>query len=308
MKKLAVLFMCAAMLASCDFKGGSKDLKAENDSLLMELTQRNAELDDMMGTFNEVQEGFRKINAAESRVDLQRGTITENSASAKQQIASDIEFISKQMEENKAQIAKLEAQLKNSKYNSTQMKKAVEALTAELKAKQQRIEELQTELASKNIRIQELDAAVSDLSAAKESLAAENEAKAKTVAEQDKSLNAAWFVFGTKSELKAQKILQSGDVLKSADFNKDYFTQIDIRTTKEIKLYSKRAVVTDARLTLAGTNVTLRMGTALPAKEESEGILMVSIPQKDDKGQLTLKITNPAEFWSVSRYLVIQVK
>ena len=237
-----------------------------------------------MGTFNEVQEGFRKINAAESRVDLQRGTITENSASAKQQIASDIEFISKQMEENKAQIAKLQAQLKNSNYNSAQMKKAVAALTAELNAKQQRIEELQTELASKNIRIQELDAAVSDLSVAKETLAAENEAKAKTVAEQEKSLNAAWFVFGTKSELKAQKILQSGDVLKSADFNKDYFTQIDIRTTKEIKLYSKRA----------------ELLTTHPAGSYE----LV----KDDKGQLTLKITNPTEFWSVSRYLVIQVK
>ena len=285
MKKLAVLFVCAAMLASCDgFKGGSKDLKAENDSLLMELNQRNAELDDMMGTFNEVQEGFRKINAAESRVDLQRGTITENSASAKQQIASDIEFISKQMEENKAQIAKLQAQLKNSNYNSTQLKKAVEALTAELNAKQQRIEELQTELASKNIRIQELDAAVSDLSVAKETLTAENEAKAKTVAEQEKSLNAAWFVIGTKSELRAQKILQSGDVLKSADFNKDYFTQIDIRTTKEIKLYSKRA--------------------ELLTTHPSGSYELV----KDDKGQLTLKITNPTEFWSVSRYLVIQVK
>ena len=285
MKKLAVLFVCAAMLASCDgFKGGSKDLKAENDSLLMELNQRNAELDDMMGTFNEVQEGFRKINAAESRVDLQRGTITENSASAKQQIASDIEFISKQMEENKAQIAKLQAQLKNSSYNSAQMKKAVAALTAELNAKQQRIEELQTELASKNIRIQELDAAVSDLSAAKETLVAENEAKAKTVAEQDKSLNAAWFVFGTKSELKAQKILQSGDVLKSADFNKDYFTQIDIRTTKELKLHSKRS----------------ELLTTHPAGSYE----LV----KDDKGQLTLKITNPTEFWSISRYLVIQVK
>lgn len=285
MKKLAVLFVCAAMLASCDgFRGGNKDLKAENDSLLMELTQRNAELDDMMGTFNEVQEGFRKINAAENRVDIQRGTITENSASAKQQIASDIEFISKQMEENKAQIAKLQAQLKNSKYNSTQMKKAVEALTAELNAKQQRIEELQAELASKNIRIQELDAAVSDLSAAKETLTAENEAKAKTVAEQEKSLNAAWFVFGTKSELKAQKILLSGDVLKSADFNKDYFTQIDIRTTKEIKLYSKRA----------------ELLTTHPAGSYE----LV----KDDKGQLILKITNPNEFWSVSRYLVIQVK
>ena len=285
MKKLAVLIVCAAMLASCDgFKGGSKDLKAENDSLLIELSQRNAELDEMMGTFNEIQEGFRQINDAESRVDLQRGTITENSASAKQQIASDIEFITKQMEENKAQIAKLQAMLKSSKNNSAQLKKAVESLTQEQVTKQQRIEELQAELASKNIRIQELDAAVSGLSADKESLAAENEAKARTVAEQDKAINAAWFVFGTKSELKSQKILQSGDVLKNADFNKDYFTQIDIRTTKEIKLYSKRA----------------ELLTTHPAGSYE----LV----KDDKGQLTLKITNPKEFWSVSKYLVIQVK
>ena len=285
MKKLAVLIVCAAMLASCDgFKGGSKDLKAENDSLLIELSQRNAELDEMMGTFNEIQEGFRQINDAESRVDLQRGTITENSASAKQQIASDIEFITKQMEENKAQIAKLQAMLKSSKNNSAQLKKAVESLTQELVTKQQRIEELQAELASKNIRIQELDAAVSGLSADKESLASENEAKARTVAEQDKAINAAWFVFGTKSELKSQKILQSGDVLKNADFNKHYFTQIDIRTTKEIKLYSKRA----------------ELLTTHPAGSYE----LV----KDDKGQLTLKITNPKEFWSVSKYLVIQVK
>ena len=91
-------------------------------------------------------------------------------------------------------------------------------------AKTQRIEELQAELASKNIRIQELVAAVTGLTADKESLDAENEAKAKTVAEQDKAINSAWFVFGTKSELKSQKILEKGDVLKSADFNKDYFT------------------------------------------------------------------------------------
>ncbi len=77
MKKLAVYLCAQPCWLRVTFKGGSKDLKAENDSLLMELTQRNAELDDMMGTFNEVQEGFRKINAAESRVDLQRGTITE---------------------------------------------------------------------------------------------------------------------------------------------------------------------------------------------------------------------------------------
>ena len=292
MKKLAVLIVCAAVMASCDsFSGGSKDqLKAENDSLLMELTQRNAELDEMMGTFNDISEGFRQINAAESRVDLQRGAVAEGSLNAKQQIASDVEFIRKQMEENKEQIAKLQAMLKNSKTNSSQLKKAVESLTQELNAKTQRIEELQAELASKNIRIQELDAAVTDLNAVKSELTAENEAKAKTVAEQDKALNTAWFVFGTKEELKDQKILsgsglfKKGSVLKDGDINKDYFTQIDIRTTKEIKLYSKDADV----LTTHPTG-----SYAL---------------EKDDKGLLTLRITNPKEFWSVSKYLVIQVK
>ena len=292
MKKLAVLIVCAAVMVSCDgLSGGSKDqLKAENDSLLMELTQRNAELDEMMGTFNDISEGFRQINAAESRVDLQRGAVSEGSLSAKQQIATDIEFIQKQMQENKEQIAKLEAMLKSSKTNSAQMKKAVESLTQELVAKTQRIEELQAELASKNIRIQELDAAVTGLSADKEALSAENEAKAKTVAEQDKAINTAWFVFGTKKELKDQKILtdtglfKKGKVLKDGDVNKDYFTQVDIRTTKEIKLYSKDADVL----------------TTHPAGSYAL--------EKDDKGQLVLKITNPKDFWSVSKYLVIQVK
>ena len=135
-----------------------------------------------------------------------------------------------------------------------------------------------------------MDAAVTDLNAVKSELTAENEAKAKTVAEQDKALNTAWFVFGTKKELKDQKILsgsglfKKGSVLKDGDINKDYFTQIDIRTTKEIKLYSKDADV----LTTHPTG-----SYAL---------------EKDDKGLLTLRITNPKEFWRVSKYLVIQVK
>ena len=121
-------------------------------------------------------------------------------------------------------------------------------------------------MASKNIRIAELDEAVADLNknvdeltaenvAKTETVAAqdkalntawyvfgtENVAKTETVAAQDKALNTAWYVFGTKSELKDQKILKRGDVLKDNEFNKDYFTEIDIRQDKEIKLYSKRA-------------------------------------------------------------------
>ncbi len=292
MKKFAMLMLCAAVMASCDnFSGGKKSqLQVENDSLKMELNQRDAELDEMMGTFNEISEGFRQINAAENRVDLQRGAVAEGSLTAREQIASDIEFIRNQMEENRQQIAKLQQMLKSSKNASAQLKRAVEQLTQELETKTQRIEELQAELASKNIRIQELDAAVTDLSSQKEQLTRENEAKAQTVAQQDKALHTAWFVFGTKKELKDQNILtgsglfKKGEVMTDANMNKDYFTEIDIRTTKEIKLYSKSADVL----------------TSHPAGSYAL--------EEDDKGQLTLKIINPEQFWSASKYLVIQVK
>lgn len=287
MKKLISLSVCVVMLSSCGNLTQNETLKAENDSLSIALANRDAELDNIMAAFNEVQEGFRLINEAENRVDLQSGALEGTSAS--QKIKDDIRFISEKLKSNREQIAKLEEQLKNSKYNSVQLKKAIANLNEELQARTQQIETLQTELASKNIRIAELDDAVAGLTQNVADLVAENEVKSATVASQDKALNTAWFVFGTKSELKEQKIieskfLQKTKVLSDADFNKDYFTQIDIRTDKEIKLYSK-----DADLL-----------TTHPAGSYE----LV----KDEKGQLTLKITKPAQFWSVSRYLVILVK
>ena len=86
------------------------------------------------------------------------------------------------------------------------------------------------------------------------------------------------------SELKEQKIISDGDVLKSSDFNKDYFIKIDIRYDKKIKLYSKNAKLLTTHP--SGTYVL----------------------EKDKLGQYELQITDPNKFWSVSRYLVIQVK
>ena len=226
-------------------------------------------------------------NEAENRVDLQSGSV--EGASAAQKIREDIRFITEKLQSNRDRIAELEKQLDNSKYASAQLKKAITNLKEELATKTQQIETLQTELASKNIRIAELDDAVAGLSQHVSDLVAENKAKDAMVASQDKALNTAWFVFGTSSELKDQKIitkkfLQKTKVLEDDDFNKNYFTQIDIRTDKEIKLYSKEA----------------KLLTAHP-----EGTYEL---KKDDKGQLTLVITNPNKFWSVSRYLVIEVK
>ena len=284
MKKLLLLSVCVALLSSCGNRAQNEALKAQNDSLTMALTERDLELESIMSAFNEVQEGFRLINEAENRVDLNTGVVEGSSISSK--IKEDIRFISEKLQSNREQIAK---QLKNSKYATAQMKKALANLNQELEAKTQQIATLQTELASKNIRIAELDDVVAGLNENVKDLIAENEVKSATVASQDKALNTAWFVFGTKSELKEQKIieskfLQKTKVLEGDDFNKDYFTQIDIRTDKTIKLYSKSAEL-------------------LTIHPEGSYVLV-----KDAEGQLTLQITNPNKFWSVSRYLVIIVK
>ena len=287
MKKLLLLSVCVAMFSSCGEMKKNEALKARNDSLNVALAERDAELEGIMEAFNEVQEGFRLINEAENRVDLQAGKV--EGLSATQKIREDILFISEKLQSNRTRIAELEEQLKNSKYASSQLKKTISNLKLELDAKSQQIETLRTELASKNIRIAELDDAVAGLTQNVADLVAENKVKDAMVATQDKALNAGWFVFGTSSELKDQKIiskklLQKTKVLENKDFNKDYFTQIDIRTDKEIKLYSK-----DAKLLTAHPEGTYEL-------------------VKDDKDQLTLKITNPNKFWSVSRYLVIEVK
>lgn len=289
-KELIVILSCVVLFASCDFGGKSK-LKAEKDSLALELSQRNSELDEFWGVFNEVQEGFRQINIAENRVDLQRGSITEQGSTARDKMRADLEFITKTMADSKEQIAKLEGMLKRNKNNvSANLTQTVENLKNELVEKSNRITELQTELANKNVRIQELDAAVSNLAADVESLAKANDAKAAAVEEQDRIINRAWFVFGTRSELRDQKIISGGglfsstEVLGESDFNHDYFTEIDIRTTKTVQLYSKSA----------------KMMTLHP-----EGSYTL---EKDSKGEYVLNIINGKDFWSLTKYLVILVK
>lgn len=284
MKKLILLLVASVALSSCDALTGSKKLKEENEQLKIELSQNNAELEGMLETFNSIQEGFRMINEAENRVDIQKDVIKENSVSAKKRIAEDIKFIAEKMKENKEKISKLESQLKSSRVNSSQLKKAIASLTEELKSKQEYIEALVEELSKKDMKMKELEVEIQDLTDSNSELIDVNSDLNNKVVNQDAEINTAWYVFGTKSELKEQNILVKGDVLTTDNYNKDYFTKIDVRTTKEIKLYSKRA----------------ELLTSHPA-----GSYRL---EKDEKGQYMLTVIDIQKFWSISKYLVILVK
>lgn len=282
MKKVLLFALCLFTLASCNNgkspSGPSDD--SQKDSLQKIIEQRDNEINDMMGILNEVEEGFRLINEAENRVSVARNG---EGASRKQQIRENIQFIQQRMAENRELIAKLRNQVKNGSIKSEQLQKTIENLTKQLEEKDHQIKDLYAQLEAKDIHIEELQNTTNTLSKNVDILQDDNTKKANTINTQDKQLNTAWYVFGTKKELKEQNILVNGKVLQG-NFNKNYFTKVDIRSLKAIKLYSKSAKL-------------LTMHPSSSYKLE-----------RDAQGQYVLNISNPQLFWSTSKYLVVQVK
>lgn len=283
MKKLFFMVCCAALLMT-----GCKDGKnapglasvQQTDSLNDVIAQKDSEINEMMGTLNDIEEGFRLINEAENRVALLKNG---EGTSKKQNLKEYIQFIAERMKQNRELIAKLQKQLESSTLKGGQLKKTIDNLTAQLEEKDKQLLALREELDKKDIHISELDETIGNLNTNVSNLSADNQQKAETINAQDKQLNTAWYVFGTKKELKGQHILEGGKVM-NGNFNKNYFTKVDIRNTTEIKLYSKSA----------------KLLTAHPASSYSL--------THDASKQYVLRITNPQIFWSTSKYLVVLVK
>ena len=220
-------------------------MRHQRDSLDRIIAQKDNEINDMMTTMNDIVEGFRAINEAEQRVTI---VSSGEGASTTERIRENMQFISETMQQNRELINKLRTQLRQSSVKSDQLRRTLDNLTRQMEEKGE-----------------------------------ETVQKSQTISSQDKQLNTAWFVYGTKSELKAQHIIEDGKVLRS-NFNRDYFTKIDIRVDKEIRLYSRSAKIL----------------TAHPASSYEL--------QQDANRQYILRITNPQLFWSTSKYLVVMVK
>ena len=283
MKKLIYVAVCAMAVASCNndaVKQAELAATQQRDSLEQIIAQKDNEINDMMTTLSDIEEGFREITEAQNRVTLAKSGEGTNT---RQRIQENMQFIQQAMKQNKELINKLKQQVRESTVKGGQLKKIIDNLTQQMEIKDKQLQDLREELDKKDIHIAELDEQVADHNTNDSSLKEDNTKKSETISSQDKALNTAWFVFGTKKELKEQKILDDGEVLRS-NFNKDYFTKIDIRIDKEIKLYSKSA----------------QMLTDHPSSSYTL--------QRDANKQYVLRITDPQAFWSTSKYLVIQVK
>lgn len=300
MKKtfIFMLAMLAFTVTSCDFKKDKEAAErearaaAEIDSLRNALNLAENESNDLMNTVEQIQNAFREINEAENIVTVQS---SQGEGADKTAIIDNMRLIQEKMTLNRELIANLKEQLRASNNNNNKMKSTLDEMVknfeAQLAEKTKQIEDLQRQLEQRDIRIAEQDRQITSLNENVNTLARSNEQKAQTIEkntqtidQQDKTIHTAYYVFGTKKELREQNILQNGDVLTSGNFNRDYFTRIDYRAKKVIPLYSKSAKVL----------------TNHPAGTYSL--------DKDANGQYTLRVSDPDRFWSISKYLVVQVK
>lgn len=280
MKHLIVAFLALGIVA-CNL-GGSKNLKEQNDSLMVSSMEKDKQLNNLLNAMMEIDDNLNQIKEREDIISLNISNNEAGGPSLEEKISGDIQLIYNLMTENKEKIDKLEEQLKQSGSSNTNLKKVVNRLNQQMKEKTLEIVRLNQILEEKNLEIVKLNFTVDDLKGTVDSLNITNE-------KTQQQLHQAYYVFGTKKELKEQSIISNEGFLNiqkkvlSADFSKEYFTPIDTREVESIDLFRTKAKVL--------TN----------HPEDSYEL------KAGEEGALTLVITDKDKFWSISKHLVVQV-
>lgn len=288
MNKLKIVAAAALLsLASLQFtgcKGGDSapetnpvtdSLKSANGELNSQLSEKEAALQEFIASFNEIQENLNSIKEKEKIVN--KSAATGDVKSKQDQIKEDIQAIYDLMNKNKNRIGALSQKLKDSNLKLEGMEKMIENLQNAITIKDEEINDLKNKIEGLNIELASLNTNYKDVVA---------ESAAKTDA-----LNTAYYAIGTKKELIEKKVISKeggfiglGKTTKvSEDFNKEYFTKINIEQTTSINLGAKKVKVL----------------TSHPSK---------SYKLVGEKPIEKLEITDAREFWSSSKYLVIIIE
>ena len=135
-------------------------------------------------------------------------------------------------------------------------------------------------------QIASLDEVVSNLKEEVSELHQEGSALKAKVADQESEIYSVYYIVGTKQELIEAGVMTKGGLFKSSKVSyqseKEAFVKIDSREISEINTNAKKAKVMSIHP--KGTYAFV-----------------------ENDGEMVLNISNPAEFWEQTKYLVIQV-
>lgn len=288
MKALFSLAIVAVLLfSSCNFKSSDyKALQEQNDSLLRAKQQMQEEIDEYFSAMNQIEQNIEKIKETQGVLQT-RPESEELNEDTRTKINDDLLYLNEMLQTNKDELARLKSKLKKSALKSDELERSIERLTKALEEESSKVAILQAELAAKDSLIADLGTTVNTMGKDIETLKTDNETKQSRINEQEETIHTAWYVFGTRKELKEQRIITSDGLFSpkrilQSDFNKNYFVRIDARKTKSIPLYSTSAKI-----------LTSHPKSSYTLEKENDNFVLL--------------ITDTKEFWSVSKYLVIEV-
>ena len=289
MKKLFVLILAVAALSSChNYKKDAQNLMLVKDSLEQVTVYRDSSIASLLSDFSDIQANLDSIKEVEKLVTVQSATGRELNSNQKQQILEDLALLNDLLQRNKAQTASLQKKLKNANLKIGDLEETIKGLELMISNMEAQAQEQNIQINNLTEEVRKLNVDVSQLTQRIQTVETESEQKSQTIETQTVALNKAYYAFGTSKELKDNGIIEkSGGVIgmgKTAvmkkDFNKDYFTEIDIRNFEYLRLMAKKAKL-----------VTVH----------TAGSFHFSGEKRAD----TLFIDNSAEFWKASKYLVI---
>ena len=280
-----------AMLPSCH--GGNEQdkeamrLDSINTVLQDSINTANAEKDSLMQLMGDIADGMEQIKELEDIVSV--NNLSGETPDRKKQLRDDIVLIQQAINKHKNRLTELENRLKQStNYNET-MQKSIANLKSQLEEQQKTINNLTEQLAAAHVQIKNLNQSVDSLSTVNKNVIKEKEAaqqQSKQLTAEVDNLNTCYYVIGSKKELKANKIIETGFLRKTkilqGDYEMSYFTKADRRTLSEIPLHSNKA----------------ELMTNHP-KDSYEFVTNGNVK--------TLHILNPHKFWEKSNFLVVKV-
>ncbi len=282
MKKFIIALMLSPLLFSCgneEERDPVKDsLTAVTNDLGGEVKEKDSTIESFLRSFNEIQDNLDMIKEKEKIISMStKDGEKELQSSQKDQIVADIQQIYELMAKNKQNLASMNGKLKKANLKMTELEKMIERITSQLGDKEAEVGDLKAQLEKMNLEVQNLTMNIEE---------EKQESQAKT-----EKLNTAFYAFGTSKELIKQGVLTKeggfigigkAEKLKN-DFNKSYFTKIDLTQTTSIPLGTKKAKL-----------ITSHPSSAYKLEGSKDKVEKISI-------------TNPEEFWSSSKYLVIVV-
>lgn len=277
---------CLVLLSACHNKEKDEELAAAQsmaEASKESLIEAIADRDSLLSLVNEINEGMDQIKELEKILTVQ-GDLGETQTQ-REKINADIAAIRQTLQERREKIASLEKKLNSSQFENSELKKTIETLKEQLESQSSQIQILTAQLDQAQIAIGKLEQDKDSLNKTITTVTSEKEAAQQEAIETANEMNKCYYAIGSKSELKQQKIIESGFLKKTklmkGDFEQTYFTVADRRTLDSIPLHSQKAKVL----------------TNHPSG---------SYEIVDADGQKCLNITNSASFWSLSNYLVVQ--